>query len=80
MKWIETSGVLCDMRFPIRIKDTFLLTVISPTMVNGQECCALDRKTEQIMTIAKTSMLRGMNEITEKDRIRNEYMRGRCQQ
>jgi hypothetical protein len=38
LKWRQTSGVLCDPRMPLKLKDKFYRTVIRPAMLYGVEC------------------------------------------
>jgi hypothetical protein len=38
LNWHQTSGVLCDPRVPLKLKDKFYRTVIQPTMLYGAEC------------------------------------------
>jgi hypothetical protein len=38
LKWRQTSGVLCDPRVLLKLKDKFYRTVIRPTILYGAEC------------------------------------------
>ena len=38
IKWRNASGVLCDRRIPLRLKEKFYKTIIRPTMLYGSEC------------------------------------------
>ena len=75
MKWRAATGVLCDKKFPLRLKGKFYRTVIRPAMLYGSECCptrvALVRKFE----IAEMRMLRWMCGGTMLDRIPNRLYR-----
>lgn len=45
-------------------------------MLYGSKCWPVDKKIEQRLSAAKTRMLRWMNVITRKDKIRNECVKG----
>jgi hypothetical protein len=38
LKWCQASGVLCDPRVLLKIKDKFYRTAIRPAMLYGAEC------------------------------------------
>jgi hypothetical protein len=38
LKWRRASGVLCDPRVPLKLKDKFYRTAIRPAMLYGAEC------------------------------------------
>jgi hypothetical protein len=38
LKWRQASGVLCDPRVPLKLKDKFYRTAIRPVMLYGAEC------------------------------------------
>ena len=40
-KWRNASGVLCDQRIPLRLKEKFYKTAIRPAMLYGTECWAV---------------------------------------
>ena len=75
MKWRAATGVLCDKRFPLRLKGKFYRTAIRPAMLYGSECCptrvALVRKFE----ITEMRMLKWMCGGTMLDRIPNKLYR-----
>jgi hypothetical protein len=37
LKWCEASGILCDPRVPLKIKDKFYRTVIRSAMLYGTQ-------------------------------------------
>ena len=45
MKWKQLTGVLCDKKVPIKLKDKVYKTVIKPTMTYGAECWAVRKNT-----------------------------------
>ena len=44
MQWKEVSGVMCDMKMPVALKDKVFKTMIRPAMTYGSECWALKKK------------------------------------
>ena len=46
MKWKQLTGVLCDKKVPIKLKDKVYKTVIKPTMTYGAECWVVRKKDE----------------------------------
>ena len=72
MKWKEVSGVMCDRKMPVELKDTFFKTIIRPPLTYGQECWAVKKKDENKLNSAEMSMLRWTRGNTRLDHIRNE--------
>ena len=60
MKWKQLTGVLCDKKVPIKLKDKVYKrkTVIKPTMTYGAECWAVRKKDENRLHVEKMRMLR----------------------
>ena len=46
MKWKEVSGVMCDRKMPVELKDKVFKTIIRPAMPYGSECWAVKKKDE----------------------------------
>ena len=46
MKWKEVSGVMCDRKMPVELKDKVLTTIIRPAMTYDSECWAVKKKNE----------------------------------
>ena len=42
-KWRNASGVLCDQRIPLRLKEKFYKIAIRPAMLYGTECWAIKK-------------------------------------
>ena len=53
MKWKQLTGVLCDKKVPIKLKDKVYKTVIKPTMTYGAECWAVRKKDENRLHVAE---------------------------
>jgi hypothetical protein len=43
LKWHQASGILCDPRVPLKIKDKFYRTVIKSVMLYVAECWSTKR-------------------------------------
>ncbi len=72
MKWKQLTGVLCDKKVPIKLKDKVYKTVIKPTMTYGAECWAVRKKDENRLHVAEMRMLRWIRGKTRKDHVRNQ--------
>ena len=72
MKWKQLTGVLCDKKVPIKLKDKVYKTVIKPTMTYGAECWAIRKKYENRLLVAEMRMLRWIRGKTRKDHVRNQ--------
>ncbi|KAM1765238.1 hypothetical protein ACFX11_004391 [Malus domestica] len=77
MKWKSASGVLCDCRMPLKLKEKFYRTTIRPAMLYGTECWAVKHQHVHKMGVAEMRMLRWMCGHTRKDKIRNEDIQGK---
>ena len=53
MKWKQLTGVLCDKKVPIKLKDEMYTMVIKPTMTYGAECWAVRKKDENRLHVAE---------------------------
>ena len=72
MKWKQLTGVLCDKKVPIKLKDKVYKMVIKPTMTYGAECWAVRKKDENGLHVAEMRMLRWIRGKTRKDHVRNK--------
>ena len=75
MKWKEVSGVMCDRKMPVELKDKVFKTITRPAMTYGSECCAVKKKDESKLNSAEMRMLRWARGKTRLDHIRNEDIR-----
>ena len=55
--WRSASGVLCDMRVPLKLKRKFHKTVIRPAMPYGTETASMEKTEEKMMDVAEMRML-----------------------
>ena len=72
MKWKEVSGVMCDRKMPVELKDKVCKTIIGPAMTYGSECWAVKKKDENKLNSAEMGMLRWARGKTRLDHIRKE--------
>ena len=54
----QLTGVLCNKKVPIKLKDKVYKTVIKPTMTYGAECWAVRKKDQNILHVAEMRMVR----------------------
>jgi hypothetical protein len=57
LKWRQASGVLCDPRSPLKLKDKFYKTAIRLTMLYKAECWHTKRQHVQQLSVADMRML-----------------------
>ena len=74
--WKRVSGVLCDRRMNMKIKEKVYRTVVRPALVYWAETWALKKAQENKCEVAEMGMLRWMCGVTKLDKIRNERIRG----
>jgi hypothetical protein len=77
-RWVkcrQTSGILCDKKFPNKLKGKFYRTAIRPAMMYSTECWATKIQHIQKMSAAKIRMLCWICGHTRIDRIRNDHIR-----
>ena len=74
MKWKQLTGVLCDKKVPVKLKDNVYKTVIKPTMTYGAECWAVRKKDENRLHVAEIRMLQWIRGKTRKDHVRNQII------
>ncbi|MFS7997302.1 putative RNA-directed DNA polymerase [Helianthus anomalus] len=74
-RWRAATGVLCDRRFPTKLKGKFYRVAIRPAMLYGTECWAIKEVQARKMEVAEMRMLRWMCGHTRLDRIRNDVFR-----
>ena len=74
-KWRAAIGILCNRRYPIRLKGKFYKTAIRPAMMYGSECWPMRVAHVQKFEVAEMRMLRWMCRCTLMDRIPNSVYR-----
>jgi hypothetical protein len=72
LKWRQASGILCDPRVQLKLKDKFYRTVIRPAMLYGVEYWPTKRRHVQQLSVAEMRMLRWIYGHTRRDRVRND--------
>ena len=66
------SGVMCDKKMPIKLKDKIYKTIVKPAMIYGSECWAVKKNDIQKLHTTDMRMLRWARGKTKKDHINNE--------
>ena len=74
--WRKISGLICDRRFPDRVKRKVYSSVVRPAIVYGLETVAVLKKQVEEMEVAETKMLRFTMGVSRKDKIKNWYVGG----
>ena len=64
--------MLCDKKFPRRLKGKFYRVAIRPALLYGTECWPVKKVFEQRMEVTEMCMLRWMCGNTMMDRISSE--------
>jgi len=76
-KWRRVSGVLCDKKVLLKLKEKFYGTAVIPALLYGTECWAVKSQHENQINVAEMRMLRWMSGKIRHDRIRNDTIRER---
>ncbi|XP_048006510.1 uncharacterized protein LOC125241869 [Leguminivora glycinivorella] len=76
LKWREVTGVTCDRRMPVKLKDLVYKSIIRPVLTYGSETWAMKQEHVRSVQVTEMKMLRWMCGVTRLDRIRNEHVRG----
>ncbi|KAJ0549970.1 hypothetical protein HanRHA438_Chr07g0302501 [Helianthus annuus] len=76
-RWRAATRILCDKRFPDKLKGKFYRVAIRPSMLYGTECWAIKKIHARKLEVAEMRMLRWMCGHTRLDKIRNEVFRVR---
>jgi hypothetical protein len=77
LKWRQASGVLCDPRVPLKLKDKFYRTAIRPVILYGAECWPTKRRHVQQLSVAEMRTLRWIYGHARRDRVQNDDIRER---
>jgi hypothetical protein len=72
LKWRQASGVLYDLRVPLKVKGKLYRIAIRPGMLYGAECWSTKRRHVQQLSVAEMRMLRWICGNTRRDRVRND--------
>ena len=68
----EVSGVMCDKKMLIKLKDMIYKTIVKPAMICGPERWAVKKNDTQKLHTTEMRMLRWARGKTNKDHIKNE--------
>ena len=75
LKWRRVSGVLCDKKVPLKLKEKFYRTAGRPALLNRTECWTVKSQHENQVSVAEMRMLCWMSGKNRHDRIRNDTIR-----
>ncbi|XP_022042255.1 uncharacterized protein LOC110944920 [Helianthus annuus] len=78
-RWRAATRVLCDRRFPTKLKGKFYRVAIRPAMLYGTDYWAIKEVQACKMEVAEMRMLRWMCGHTRLDRIRNDVFKKRLE-
>ena len=59
-RWRVATGILCDKRFPARLKGKFYRVAVRPVMLYGTECWAIKKTQARKLKIIEMWTLRWM--------------------
>ncbi|KAD3338158.1 hypothetical protein E3N88_33679 [Mikania micrantha] len=74
-KWRAATSILCDKRFPEKLKGKFYRVAVRPAMMYGSDVWPIKKTQQRKLESAEMRMLRWMCGHTRLDRIRNEVIR-----
>jgi hypothetical protein len=77
LKWCQDSGVLCDPRVLLKLKDKFYRTAIRWAMLYRAEYWPTKRRYVQQLSVAEMRMLQWICGHTRRDRVQNDNIRER---
>ena len=75
LKWRTATAVLCDRKFPSKLKGKFYWGAIRPALLYGTEYWPVKKIFEHKIEVTEMRMLRWMCGHTLMDRIRNQEFR-----
>ncbi|KAD4385913.1 hypothetical protein E3N88_26082 [Mikania micrantha] len=78
-KWRATTSIICDKKFPEKLKGKFYRVAIRPAMMYGTDCWPIKKNQARKLETTEMRMLRWMCRHTRLDRIRNDVFRERLQ-
>ena len=77
MGWKKVSGILCDRNLSARAtKGKLYKSVGRPAMLYGMETVVVRERQVGKMEVVGLKVVRWALEVTRRDKIRNEYVRG----
>ncbi|XP_057538152.1 uncharacterized protein LOC130815681 [Amaranthus tricolor] len=75
LEWRAATNMLCDKKFPSRLKGKFYRVAIRPTLLYETECWPVKKVFKQRIEVTEMRMLRWMCGHTITNRIRNQKFR-----
>ena len=75
LKWQAATTMLCDKKFPNKVKGKFYKVTIRTSLLYGTKCWPVKNIFEHKMEVTEMRMLRWMCGHTLMDRIRNQEFR-----
>ncbi|KAD2806036.1 hypothetical protein E3N88_39413 [Mikania micrantha] len=78
-KWRAATSIICDKKFPEKLKGKFYRVAIRPAMIYGTYCWPIKKNQARKLETAEMRMLRWICGHTRLDRIRNEVFLKRLQ-
>ena len=71
-KWREVTGVICDKKVPVKLKQKIYTTVTIPTMTYGAERWTMKKKDEMLTNKTEMRMLRWIQGVSQREHKINE--------
>ena len=70
--WRKLTGVLYDLKIPLRLKGKVYEAIIRPALTYGSECWVMKVTNKRKIATTEMRMLRGILVVSRRDHMRNE--------